>query len=237
MNSFNSSILLYINSFAGQSRAFDAVMHGFTNNYLLKTAPLIAILYGFWFKEEATPALMKEKRGRILSCFAAAAIAPVAARIIAMALPFRQRPFQEPELHFTLPTFINPAEAQMIDWSSFPSDNMVVLFALIAGIFVCSRRWGFAALAIGLVASFARIYSGIHHPTDVIAGAILGVAIFMLIDRTFIKTLLTKPVFFVMEKNRPVFYALFFLATDQIAHLFWESLAMLKYVFHGVKIQ
>lgn len=237
MNIFDSSTLLAVNSYAGQSAWFDALMHGFMNNYLIKTAPLIMMLYWGWFKEESTSTATKEKRARILSSFAAAALAPIVARCIAMALPMRPRPFQEPELHFTLPLYMKLSEAKIIDWSSFPSDNVAVLFALVAGVFICSRRLGWLALLIAAVASFARIYSGIHHPTDVVAGGLLGLGIFLLIDRTPIKALLTRPLFRIMEKNPPIFYALFFIVTDQIAHLFWDSFLILNYIFHGPVLQ
>lgn len=237
MNSFDSSIILYLNSFAGQSYWFDAIMHGFTNNYLLKAAPLVMLLYGYWFRKERTADATREKREHIIACFAAAVLAPVVARSIAMSLPFRLRPFDEPELHIHLPAFMNPVEAQKIDWSAFPSDNIVIMFALAAGIFGLSRRWGFAAVILGCVVAFARVYSALHHPTDVIVAAVLGVAVYAVVSRPAIRSLYTKPALAVLDKNPPVFYAFFFIVSDQIAHMYIESYSMLGYIFHNVKMQ
>jgi undecaprenyl-diphosphatase len=37
-----------------------------------------------------------------------------------------------------------------------------------------SRRWALAALALGVVVLFGRIYVGAHLPLDVVGGAALG---------------------------------------------------------------
>lgn len=59
--------------------------------------------------------------------------------------------------------------------SSFPSDHATVLFAAAWAYGFCGRRaaaWLFAA--IGLTASWARIYLGVHYPLDILGGALSG---------------------------------------------------------------
>jgi membrane-associated phospholipid phosphatase len=83
--------------------------------------------------------------------------------------------------------------------SSFPSGHTAaatVLFVGIALIVACrTDRWytraaGAAiALAIVVVVGFGRVYRGMHHPTDVIAGLVLGLAclaISMIAVRAFV---------------------------------------------------
>jgi len=236
INPFDLAIIHYVNGFAGRSRAFDALIHGFANNYLLKGAPLMAMLYWAWFRKEKPAAAKNETRARVLAICAASVLAPLLARVIAAVTPFRVRPMNEPALHFALPHFMSEGTAKIAAWSSFPSDNVALLFALVAGVFALSRRLGFVALVIGTLGAFARVYSGMHYPTDVLAGAVLGAASFVLVDRTRLKPLIARPALMLLEKNPGLFYAFFFLATDQIAHVLWESFVIVAYIATGVHL-
>jgi undecaprenyl-diphosphatase len=70
--------------------------------------------------------------------------------------------------------------------SSFPSGHVaatIVLYGSVALLVSLSRQravvqwlaWGAVVFFAGSVA-FSRVYRGMHHPTDVVAGALLGVA-------------------------------------------------------------
>jgi membrane-associated phospholipid phosphatase len=60
--------------------------------------------------------------------------------------------------------------------ASFPSDHAAAGFAIAAVLFIAHRRAGALALAFAAVMSFARVFIGAHWPSDVLAGAALGVA-------------------------------------------------------------
>jgi undecaprenyl-diphosphatase len=59
---------------------------------------------------------------------------------------------------------------------SFPSNLAAVLFGLALGIWVKNKKVGTWLLAMALLASFARIYVGVHYPTDILGGFLFGVA-------------------------------------------------------------
>lgn len=58
---------------------------------------------------------------------------------------------------------------------SFPSGHTASSFAAAFIIFMnLPRKYGIAALILAVFISFSRIYLGVHYPTDVFAGFILG---------------------------------------------------------------
>lgn len=63
---------------------------------------------------------------------------------------------------------------------SFVSDHAAVTMAVAVGLFLVSRRWGLAAVAIALAEGFSRVYLGVHYPTDVLGGFALGTAVALL---------------------------------------------------------
>jgi len=59
--------------------------------------------------------------------------------------------------------------------SSIPSGHAAFFFALATIIFFYNRRWGVWYFVFSLLISIARIFAGVHWPSDIIAGAVVGV--------------------------------------------------------------
>jgi undecaprenyl-diphosphatase len=57
---------------------------------------------------------------------------------------------------------------------SFPSDHATVAFAIAISILLRNRRLGLITLAMAAVVGLSRIVVGVHYPSDVAAGALLG---------------------------------------------------------------
>jgi undecaprenyl-diphosphatase len=67
---------------------------------------------------------------------------------------------------------------------SFPSVNATYAFAVSSGASLATRRllgrvpfWGWGSLTLAVSTFYSRIYVDVHYPSDVLGGAILGVAV------------------------------------------------------------
>lgn len=78
----------------------------------------------------------------------------------------RPRPFEL----YDLPLIVDPPVTP-----SFPSGHTASSFAAAASIFYYNRRAGVPALLAASAVGISRIYLCVHWPTDVIAGALIGI--------------------------------------------------------------
>ena len=87
--------------------------------------------------------------------------------ILLKPLVARQRPF-----------ILNPAFQLLIaapqDYS-FPSGHAAVSFACASVLWIYRSRWRFPAAVLAFIIAFSRLYLYVHFPTDVLAGAMIGV--------------------------------------------------------------
>ena len=136
-----------------------------------------------------------------------------------MVLPFRYRPIHDQNLHFLLPHGMNPVDLE--GWSSFPSDHAVFFFTLAASLFFISRKVGiFAFIYAAIIHGFARVYTGLHYPTDIIVGAVIGIGIAVIGNTYFVRTKMIRSAVNWSYQKPQWFYPLFFLLTYQMADMF-----------------
>lgn len=67
------------------------------------------------------------------------------------------------------------------DSYSFPSGHTMASFAAATVLLLVFRRWGIPALVFAAAVGFSRMYLFVHWPTDVLAGAVLGTAVAVLV--------------------------------------------------------
>lgn len=58
---------------------------------------------------------------------------------------------------------------------SFPSSHATVAFALATAMYMHNKKYGRVAVMLATLVALARVAVGVHYPTDVLAGALLGV--------------------------------------------------------------
>jgi undecaprenyl-diphosphatase len=97
---------------------------------------------------------------------AAAAVGLLANQVIAQ-FWHRPRPYQDHPLGI-LP-LLSPSHDP-----SFPSDHATAAFAIAFGILFVARRTGWLFLAWAALIGISRVLAGMHYPTDVLAGALVG---------------------------------------------------------------
>ncbi|OKK19579.1 phosphoesterase [Streptomyces sp. CB00455] len=67
--------------------------------------------------------------------------------------------------------------------TSFPSGHSASAFAFTAGLAWESPAWAVAMAPVAASVAFSRVYTGVHYPSDVVAGAALGVAAGLVVRR------------------------------------------------------
>jgi undecaprenyl-diphosphatase len=67
--------------------------------------------------------------------------------------------------------------------TSFPSGHAASAAAFAAGVAVQSGAWGAAVAPVAASVAFSRVYTGVHYPSDVVAGAALGIGAALLVRR------------------------------------------------------
>ncbi|MFC9397875.1 phosphatase PAP2 family protein [Streptomyces sp. NPDC057027] len=167
------SLLYDINGLAKAAPPwFDRVVE-FVGEYGIVLGMVLVVLWCWW---------SVRRRGTLadsVSAVAGLVWAPLAAGIALLVnIPIRgfverPRPFKD---HQGLEVLV----AGKTDFS-FVSDHATLTMALGVGLFVAHRRFGLAAIALALAEGFARVYMGVHYPTDVIGGFALGTAVALLL--------------------------------------------------------
>lgn len=230
MNGFDAAIMAALNAFARKNWLFDQGVSFLSENSLLKGGLLAALLWWFWFKADVDDEFRKRVVATIVASFAAILLA----RLLALSLPFRARPMNAAGLHFLLPFGANGRLLEK--WSSFPSDHAAMFFGFSTGLFFISRRVGAAAFAYSLVViCLPRLYLGIHYPTDIVVGSLLGASVSWCVHGTRAYVAVAQPALAWLRRHPTSFYAVFFLVTYQIADMFDGVRALGHALVHVVR--
>ncbi len=217
-------VLAFFNQFAQRWQVLDQFIAMLCANELLKFGLGVVVLWSLWFTAESQDGGSRTRK-TLLATVIAAVGTLFLTRGLASALPFRPRPMHDPALDFVLPYGMKLATLD--GWSSFPSDHAALAFGLATGLFFISRPLGLAAgLYALLVISLPRVYAGLHYPSDILGGALLGILCVALANLAWVRERVTSPLLAWMERQPLSFYGVFFFLTLQIATMFNSSRAL-----------
>jgi undecaprenyl-diphosphatase len=197
---FDLPILHAINGYCGSSSVVDRLVSHLALDF--KWAIPLCVFWVLWFQ----PGEDQFARRKILLVVILAVISSlIVNRIISVLMPYRVRPMETPDIGYRLPLFEDGFKYSDFElWSSFPSDQTTYFFAFAAGFWFLSAKLGMAMAAYSSLIALSRIYLGTHFPSDVLVGALLGVAVQLAMNRDAVRNA-TVPLL-VWEKIHPAYF-------------------------------
>nr|WP_244817264.1 phosphatase PAP2 family protein [Caballeronia sp. Lep1P3] len=219
MNPFDTAIQSQLVHLGWSSAALTHAVRTIADFYLFKGLFPLALLWALWFSPSDT---VQERREMVVATLASGLVAFVVGRFLAHALPFRVRPIYDANLHLAFP-LQGETERFLRTWSSFPSDHAALWMAMAVGIFLVWRWLGaIAILQCALLVCFPRVYLGLHYPTDVIAGAIIGAITAWAMTREPVRKRFAPAIVRFIETRPAVGYMLAFVLFFELATMFDE---------------
>lgn len=161
-----------LNSFAGKSALLDNVIIFFAN-YLAFILAVVFLVLVYRTRHSFRKKLMMLSIILFSSLFALFGVSGLIKLFY-----FRPRPF----LTHDVTQLFNETS------HSFPSDHATFFFTLAFAVFFWNRKWGFWFFVSALLMSVARIMSGVHYPSDVLGGMLIGLVIAFIIFKYLRKT-------------------------------------------------
>ncbi len=158
--SLDLNVFFFLNNLAGQSHVFDLVVV-FLADYLqyFLLIPFFIFVY--------------RSRQRLYT-FWVPVVAAIIARFglvtIIRLFYHRLRPFLVLQVHQLIAM---PADEKY----SFPSGHATFFFALSAAIYLYNKKWGIWFFLVSTLMNISRIIAGVHYPSDILGGMVLGVAV------------------------------------------------------------
>jgi undecaprenyl-diphosphatase len=159
---YDYALFRAINNLAGHWPWLDGLMRLLVNEYFVPTTMALAlVIMWFWGRDE-------KERTHYHRTVILAALSLITANIVLKGinlLYFRPRPFDAHQVNLL---FYKPWD------SSFPSNPATTGFSIAVAVALQDPIWGIPFLILAVLFGFSRIFCGVHYPSDVLAGALLG---------------------------------------------------------------
>ena len=168
MNSMDASLLIWLNGLSGNIKSFDDLMRLIASDYLM---PLVFSLsmFGLWFSGKTSSQRMTYQLTALMG-ISALCISNAAVWLI-NSLWDRPRPFLDHPDELNL-LFYSPTDP------SFPANPVAIGFAVAMAAWTVNRKFGLWLFAAASLYGFSRVYVGVFYPTDIVAGALVGIAVY-----------------------------------------------------------
>lgn len=154
----DTQLFHFFNGLAGQSPFVDWLIVFFASYlaYILVALFLILVLFSAYSRREKLEILLVVGLSSIIARFG-----------VTETIRFfyhRPRPFS-----------VLPVHQLLTDGAwSFPSGHATFFFALATVAYLYNKKWGIAFFAASLLIGVSRVVAGVHYPSDIIGGALIG---------------------------------------------------------------
>lgn len=155
-------VFRYLNGLAGHGWFWDGVIV-FTASYLQYELGALLVIASVW---------RARRLHLFIASFGAAIIARLAVKPLILLFAHRARPFVSLD---GVRNLIGTDASENLQ--SFPSGHAIFFFALAMAIYRYDKRWGYVFFAGALLMGIARIIGGIHWPSDILGGALIGILV------------------------------------------------------------
>jgi undecaprenyl-diphosphatase len=153
----NYRLFNLINSAAGHWAVID---------HLMRFAAVYLVFLVFSIAGAVVLHALLQRRFRAVLCFGATLVLAFGLAQVLAHLSREQRPFQDHPVHQLIPH--SPGVGM-------PSDHATAAFAIAFGLVVfLSRRVGIALTPVAVLIGFARVWTGVHYPGDILAAVLIA---------------------------------------------------------------
>lgn len=216
----DETIFFLLNQLNGKYDVLDSLLD-FSKAKVVKSVPFVLVFWALWFLPKTDDA-----RTTIRNKLTAALLVTIpiisATRAFAIYLPYSARPIHTEGLGVNLR---EDQSAGLLDgWNSMPSDHASLFTGLAISIFLINRKFGlFLIFWAVVVVLFPRIIGGLHWPSDIVVGALIGGGIAGALLGPLSNLVRQTGIVRYFEAREAVGYPLLFLATFEVANMFSAS--------------
>jgi undecaprenyl-diphosphatase len=156
---FDTHLFFFLNNFAGKSTAIDFIIIFFAH-YLAYFLSLLLLLYILFNKQTYKQKILFTATTLLAGLFARYDIAETLRYFW-----HRPRPF------------VSHHATQLLSESSysFPSGHSTFFFALSTVVYLYHKKLGILFYVATIFMTIGRVIAGVHYPSDIVAGAIIGI--------------------------------------------------------------
>ncbi len=157
----DTQLFYLLNSVAGQSSFLDGVIVFLASylGYILLLLFLALLLFSQYSKREKAHILLVTGISSLIARFG----------ITELIRFFYHRP--RPFIDLPVNQLLTSNE-----WS-FPSGHATFFFAMATALFLYNKKWGIGFFIAAILMSVSRVIAGIHYPSDIVGGAIIGIIV------------------------------------------------------------
>ena len=174
---------LWLNSLVGRSDFLDGLIELLVSDYLIPVTMALGLV-ALWFAGRDASRYLNQIG--VFVALSTMGLTSWAVQEISLVAE-RARPFLDHDVSLLF--------YEATDFS-FPSNSVAAVFGIAAGVFGANRKLGLAMFALGAMLGFSRVFAGVHYPIDVIAGALIGPMIALLVYQ-FRKIIEPMPTWFI----------------------------------------